>query len=1049
MAEDVGSVYSEVRVKLDNLETDIKAVIGKLETIGKKGDETQKKLDGFAKLKDTFQKAFAPLAAATVAIGAITAAVTKAWNEMNRWTQAAEAFGAETNKLSAVLNSTGAAAWTTEKQLEQYAITMSHATNNSAEDIMRMQGVLLGFKSVTGDTFTRATTAIMDITAVMGGDLAGAANTVGKALDSPVQGMSALSRQGFIFTEQEKEMIRTLEEAGNHLEAQNIILNAMENAFKGAAVAMNDAAAITNSLAAAQKELDIEKGRTVGGFVNWWKELRLGMIEARVEQLKFVNDTNLIAANKGKIDEYSDSIAKLKDKLGINQEETFFGKTQKQLEELINSFPGLENEFRELVALEKQRQALSDNTAETELENSKRHLAALEAERDQAIQNSIQIDAANDVVVQAKEKEIKKITETISALEEEKKKIVERQEAAGEEIRRLETVTAQTNALNEAEKKVDAATKKRKETVLLLDAAIERGRITKEAANDRLLSAYSAEADALQNLKFLSEELAATQPESLEVRDRLQKKVNASLDDAIAKERQYQALTDKKNGAMSEKEFMAERERINNEFKKQLDFQAGLLDVHIIKEEDYNKRIIQARQSQVSALENLMQKAGATAEEYPKTFAIFDEALNGADNSLRTLQETNKRISNDDSLKESMRQWGKELEFIGTTTRDVARIEHERYIQNIQNQISQGEVSKDIGEAAIALNEQLFKSQSAQALIDEITKYDQKLDKVNSRTREGIAAQREKALAEAKIFDDGSKEYDKLIAKINEYYDALEKQEAWKRFARTAQTYLQSISQMMGNIGQAITAVMQKQTQDYVKELETRRDEQFRIWDEEMQERLYQMGLAEAVTEEQHQRDLEAAIESGDQRSIFEAEEALRRFEVEQEYADKKAELEKEVARQKADAEYRAALATWYIQCAQATASIAQAIIMASINFWPIPAIPMMVMAGAAGAAQMVALTAAKPVKQYATGGIVPGDSLTGDKMLGALNSKEMILNMDAQKNLFNAINSGDLGNGKAQQVVIPISLDGRPIAKVVVDLINDRQYLIKQASVV
>lgn len=43
------------------------------------------------------------------------------------------------------------------------------------------------------------------------------------------------------------------------------------------------------------------------------------------------------------------------------------------------------------------------------------------------------------------------------------------------------------------------------------------------------------------------------------------------------------------------------------------------------------------------------------------------------------------------------------------------------------------------------------------------------------------------------------------------------------------------------------------------------------------------------------------------------------------------------------------------------------------------------------------------------------GTSYTGDENLALLNSREMILNAGQQKNLFDRINSGDLGGSRVQ----------------------------------
>lgn len=63
---------------------------------------------------------------------------------------------------------------------------------------------------------------------------------------------------------------------------------------------------------------------------------------------------------------------------------------------------------------------------------------------------------------------------------------------------------------------------------------------------------------------------------------------------------------------------------------------------------------------------------------------------------------------------------------------------------------------------------------------------------------------------------------------------------------------------------------------------------------------------------------------------------------------------------------------------------------------------------GATGLAQLAAMiTAVKSMSAYATGGIVGGNSTTGDRILARVNSGEMILNKGQQSRLFAMINGG------------------------------------------
>ena len=66
--------------------------------------------------------------------------------------------------------------------------------------------------------------------------------------------------------------------------------------------------------------------------------------------------------------------------------------------------------------------------------------------------------------------------------------------------------------------------------------------------------------------------------------------------------------------------------------------------------------------------------------------------------------------------------------------------------------------------------------------------------------------------------------------------------------------------------------------------------------------------------------------------------------------------------------------------------------------------------AGIAGTAQLISMTAQlKSLNKggYAEGGIIPGNSYYGDRLVANVNSGEMILNRRQQSNLFKMINKG------------------------------------------
>ena len=140
-------------------------------------------------------------------------------------------------KLQAVVKSTGGSAGFTAEALAQMAGSLQKTTIFGDEAIINMQALLATFTQVRGPIFQEATKAILNVSNVMGGDLQGAALQVGKALNAPIEGISALSRSGIQFSQSQKDMIKSLVETGRVAEAQKMILAELEIQFGGSAEA--------------------------------------------------------------------------------------------------------------------------------------------------------------------------------------------------------------------------------------------------------------------------------------------------------------------------------------------------------------------------------------------------------------------------------------------------------------------------------------------------------------------------------------------------------------------------------------------------------------------------------------------------------------------------------------------------------------------------------------------------------------------------------------------------------------------------------------------
>jgi hypothetical protein len=154
---------------------------------------------------------------------------------------AVRAFGIQEDAVRAVeatLKSTGATAGFTSRQLQDMASAMQEATTFGDEEILKkVTNNLLTFGNVVGPVFQRAQDAALDLSTVLGQDLQSSTIQLGKALNDPIKGITALSRVGIAFSQQQKDQIKTLVESGNVMEAQGVILQEIEHFYGQAAEA--------------------------------------------------------------------------------------------------------------------------------------------------------------------------------------------------------------------------------------------------------------------------------------------------------------------------------------------------------------------------------------------------------------------------------------------------------------------------------------------------------------------------------------------------------------------------------------------------------------------------------------------------------------------------------------------------------------------------------------------------------------------------------------------------------------------------------------------
>jgi hypothetical protein len=174
---------------------------------------------------------------------------------------AEDAINAQTG---AVLKSTGGASHMTAASVDELASALSRQDGVSVEVVKSNENMLLTFTSIRNevgkgnDVFDQATQTVQNMSQALGEDGKSAAIQLGKALNDPIAGMTALKRVGVAFTESQKEQITTLQKSGDLLGAQKIILGELNTEFGGSAEAFGDSSAgamakIGNSVDEAEK----------------------------------------------------------------------------------------------------------------------------------------------------------------------------------------------------------------------------------------------------------------------------------------------------------------------------------------------------------------------------------------------------------------------------------------------------------------------------------------------------------------------------------------------------------------------------------------------------------------------------------------------------------------------------------------------------------------------------------------------------------------------------------------------------------------------------
>lgn len=140
-------------------------------------------------------------------------------------------------QLAAVIKSTGGAAGVTADEITRMSSALQDVSRFEDDAITGAASLLLTFTKIGRGVMPQAVQTVLDMSQALGQDLKASSVQLGKALQDPIQGITALRRVGVNFDEQQRKMIEGMVRSGRLLDAQKMILHELAVEFGGSAAA--------------------------------------------------------------------------------------------------------------------------------------------------------------------------------------------------------------------------------------------------------------------------------------------------------------------------------------------------------------------------------------------------------------------------------------------------------------------------------------------------------------------------------------------------------------------------------------------------------------------------------------------------------------------------------------------------------------------------------------------------------------------------------------------------------------------------------------------
>jgi len=435
----------------------------------------------------------------------------------------------------------------------------------------------------------------------------------------------------------------------------------------------------------------------------------------------------------------------------------------------------------------------------------------------------------------------------------------------------------------------------------------------------------------------------------------------AEIEKELAEKKHKQAI-DAENAAWREQEQQQEeyykkrQEYIKGQAQLEINELKERLDKKQISQQEYDSSVLEINNETNRELNGLQDEYNKAAEDAQASHQMKMLQIDG-DYEAQVLQIDTQTNEKRKSL--NTEYYNNSLEEIQKFRNSITELEGKSQVNFKVGNVDLGFTNWG---ATIKNNKELLKS------------YDELVNKINGKKKK-LNEDLANGLIDRTTYETTLTELDGFAQGVGEKMDeAKEKMSGWniaQTIAQESQQYIQGLGNMMTSIlssmWDAEDAAYEKEKEDLEKQIDLAK-ESYDKMDEAAREHADNMKSIEG--------DIAAA--QGDARDrLIQRYNAEKQAQKEALKEKKKAEKEQEkLEKQKEELDKKQREKQKERDLITAAINMAMSISMAAVNTWPVPAIPMMAMAAAVGAAQIAAIQS----KQYAQGGQLDGGVAVGKR---------------------------------------------------------------------